>query len=123
MSLTREQILSNKSFRSKTIEIPEWGGEVRLKAMSGADREAMESVVYEDVGGKLQMKKGVSYMAEMLLRTWCDDDGNLLFKPDEINLIQEKDSVILARIFKVAAEVNGLSGDEEKVIEKNSEAV
>jgi hypothetical protein len=123
MSLTREQILSNKSFRSKTIEIPEWGGEVRLKAMSGADREAMESVVYEDVGGKLQIKKGVSYMAEMLLRTWCDDDGNLLFKPDEINLIQEKDSVILARIFKVAAEVNGLSGDEEKVIEKNSEAV
>jgi hypothetical protein len=123
MSLTREQILSNKSFRSKTIEIPEWGGEVRLKAMSGADREAMESVVSEDVGGKLQIKKGVSYMAEMLLRTWCDDDGNLLFKPDEINLIQEKDSVILARIFKVAAEVNGLSGDEEKVIEKNSEAV
>lgn len=123
MSLTREQILSNKSFRSKVIEIPEWGGEVRLKAMSGADREAMEAAVYEDVGGKMQLKKGVSYIAEMLIRTWCDDDGNLLFKPDEINLIQEKDAVILARIFKVATEVNGLSGEEEREIEKNSEAV
>ena len=123
MSLTREQILGIKSFRSKTIEIPEWNGEVRLKAMSGAERESLEERVYETVGDKLQMKKGVSYIPELLVKSWCDDDGNRLFQDDEIDLIKAKDSTILAKLFKVAAEVNGLSGDEEKVIEKNSEAV
>lgn len=123
MSLTRDQILSNKSFRSKTIQIDEWGGEVRLKAISGAEREALEDAVYERIGDKLQVKKGASLLTALLLRSMCDDDGNRLFQDGDIEFIRGIDSVTLNKLFKVAADVNGLSGEEEREIEKNSEAV
>ncbi len=38
--LTREQILQSDDLPRETVQVPEWGGEVQVRTMTGTDRDA-----------------------------------------------------------------------------------
>ena len=40
--LTKDQILAVADIEYRTVAVPEWGGEVRIRSMTGADRDAHE---------------------------------------------------------------------------------
>jgi len=43
--LDKSTILAAKDLRTTDIEVPEWGGTVRVKAMSGREREQFMGLV------------------------------------------------------------------------------
>ena len=51
MLLTRDKILSADDIRSERVKVPEWGGEVIVREMTGAERDEWEgSVVRREEG-------------------------------------------------------------------------
>ena len=54
--LTKEQILESDDLKTEVVDVPEWGGEVTIRIMSGTERDAFEQALYESA----PKNKGVS---------------------------------------------------------------
>jgi hypothetical protein len=48
--LTKEQILSADDIKTETVLVPEWGGDVIVRGLSGVERDAYEMAVYRPDG-------------------------------------------------------------------------
>ena len=116
MLLGKEQILNAKDLRSEDVECPEWEGTVRVKTMTGAERDDFEQKVFNSKGndkeGNVKM-----YRAKLLVYTCVDVDNNLLFNEKDIESLGKKSSVPIDRLATASMKVNGLlASDIEEVI-------
>ena len=121
-TLTRDQILESVDLKTATVEVPEWGGTVTIRTMTGADRDSFEQtlVVTDDKGGR---KTDLSNMrAKLVAMTVIDDDGNRVFSEGDIGRLGKKSATALARIFDAAQVLNGMADSSEGDATKNSEA-
>lgn len=107
--LTREAILAADDLKYEDVEVKEWGGTVRVRAMSGADRDAFEQSMVAMSDGKrspdLRMMR-----AKLCACTIIDEAGGLLFGLSEMALLGTKSAAALERVFDVAQRLNGLGG-------------
>jgi hypothetical protein len=46
-SLTKDEILEAADLSTKAVDVPEWGGSVNVRTMTGADRDAFENTLVE----------------------------------------------------------------------------
>lgn len=110
MILSKDQILGAKDFSVVEVEVPEWGGTVCLRPMSG--------VAYARVGGIARATEGDEdkqvdkLMMHVLVNSICDADGNLLFTPKDIEALGTKTWDALERLFDKALEISGLSVED-----------
>lgn len=115
MLLTREQILSAADQSTEEVEVPEWGGTVRVRTISGDERDTFD--LYRD---KAQKKGAViGFKAFLVAMAACDAEGNPLFKPEDVVELGKKSDSALNRVFDVACRLNGLGAAAEEEIEKN----
>lgn len=115
--LSREQILSAADITTETVNVPEWGGQVAIKAMSGAERDAFEQSIAAD--GKVDL---VNIRAKLCALTIVDEKGNRLFADADFLVLGAKSAKALDRIFAKAQKLSGISKDDIKEMEKNFEA-
>lgn len=122
MTLSKDQILEADDLKNEEVAVPEWGGSVKVRTMTGADRDAFEqSMVRVDADGN--RKPEMSNMrAKLVALTIVDDAGNLLFSPAEIPMLARKSAAALERVFDAAQRINGLGVKAEDAAEKNSVA-
>ena len=112
--LNRDQILNAKDIKVEKVHVPEWGGDVYLRVISGADRDEYESFV-------LQSKdRGTvkNFRAMLLAKAICDENGNPIFTNKDIEALGKKNSVVLDRLWQKAMKLNGLTDEE---VEKEKE--
>ena len=102
--LTRDEILTAKDIKTEDVEVPEWGGTVRVSVMSGTARDRYESSLV-DVEGKYVALENLR--ARFVSVCIVDDDGNMLFSTDDIKELGKKSADALDRVFKVASVLNG----------------
>lgn len=117
MVMTKEQIQAVNDLPSEDVEVPEWGGSVRLRTMTGEERDAFEAEVY-DVKGEEVIVKRDNYMAKLLCRCLVDDSGNRIFNDKEVKELGKKSAKALKRLFAVAQDLNGLSREVQEELEK-----
>ena len=80
MLLTRESILAAQDLKSQDVEVPEWSGTVRVRMMTGAERDALgASLIGPD--RKPDMSQ---YRTRLLSLCIVGEDGKPLFGLDEI---------------------------------------
>lgn len=109
MTLNREQLLG-LGFRSEIVSTR--AGDVRVRVMSGAAREAFEaSLGKADNSGTIR--------ARWLRLTVCDDAGGLLFTDDDIPALSALDSDVLIPVFGAALRINGMAPESVEQAEKN----
>lgn len=114
MTLTKEQIFSAPDMQLEEVEVPEWGGSVFVRPMSGIDRDAMEAFIIER-NESLGPKAAVDQIRPWCIaRTACDKDGKLIFTKDDIPEMNKKSGAALDRIFKVIRRLSGLMEDVKK---------
>jgi len=116
--LTKEQILAVKDITYETVPVPEWGGEVRIKVLSGEERDAFEDSILR--GQKTDMR---NVRAKLCARVIVDGDGKRMFSDQEINKLAAKSSVALDRIFSAAQRLNRLRAEDVEEMVKNSGSV
>lgn len=119
--LGRAQILAANDIRTELVEVPEWGGEVLLRGLTGAERDAYELSLATPAG-----KKMVYHLKNMRARlvAMCvvDEQGRRVFEEGDVQQLGEKSGVALMRIWKKAQELSGLSDEDVEELGKNSES-
>ncbi len=110
--LTRDAILAVEDTVYATISVPEWGGEVRVRSLSGADRATLISTYNEEAHvGKF----------DLFILALCivDEAGNRMFTVKDVDALAKKSSTALIRVTEEAKRISGLSVSSESAAEKN----
>lgn len=114
MSLSKAAILAADDKKMVDHDVPEWGGKVKLRVMTGTERDRFES---EFVGGNKSVEM---VRAKLVAKCLCDDDGNRLFTEQEIPELGEKSAAVLDRLFSECMKLNRFSKGDVEDLAKNS---
>lgn len=109
--LSRDQILSAPDLATIDVDVPEWGGTVRLKTMTGAERDAFENEIVQ------QKKSGtrvnlLNVRARLLSRVIVDEHGAPLFSRHDIEALGQKSSRALDRLADAAGKLNAINDED-----------
>lgn len=103
--LSRDSILSAKDFDYKDIEVPEWGGTVRLRGLSAAERDNFEA--------NLAQTQDLSNLrSRLVVLALIDEEGNRLFKDSEAKALGEKNALVIMRLFEIVRDLSGMSDED-----------
>lgn len=114
--LTREQILAADDIKSEDVDVPEWGGSVRVLVMTGVARDTFNGLMQ-----KTDTTVGY-FQSSLLVSTVIGDDGAPVFTMADIDALRLKSGAVVTRVAKVAERLNGFGVDAVETAEKNSEA-
>jgi hypothetical protein len=118
MVLSKDEILSASDIKIEKVAVPEWGGEVYVKGMTGAERDKFEASIIE-IRGSTQKANLVNVRAKLACYTICDEAGVRLFKEEEIVELAKKSAQALQRIFDVAQRLSGIGAEDVDSLLKN----
>ena len=48
--LTRNEILAVDDLQTQKVDVPEWGGSVYVRGLTGSERDALEASIVKQVG-------------------------------------------------------------------------
>lgn len=119
MSLTREAILTADDLKREEVQVPEWGGSVFIRCMTGTERDAFESEAYTVRGKDVEINRE-NFRARLLVRVLVDEKCDRLFSQKDIAALGAKSGKALDRIFTSAMKINGLSKEDVEELTKNS---
>jgi len=115
-TLTKAAILAANDAAITVVDVPEWGGAVGVRVMSGKQRDAFEAAIVARRGKNGDMQPA-GLRALLIALAACDDAGAPLFAEADIPALEAKSATALQRVFDAAAAANGLapaSGDEAR---------
>lgn len=119
-ALTREAILEIRDIKTEQVNVPEWGGYVWVRGMSGAERDRFESeIVLIDKKGKARVDMA-NIRARMAATCIVDESGKRMFSAADIEALSTKSAGALERVYSVAQRLSGLSEGDLEELEKNS---
>lgn len=99
--LNRKAILEAVDLASVEEEVEEWGGPVRIRAMSGTVASAFRDAANEE-------KPGLEVIVKYLALSLVDKaDDPLFVGDDQLKELAGKSVKVLTRLFDVAARLNG----------------
>lgn len=110
MLLTREQILAINDIQVIDVSIPEWGGIVKVKSMTGEERDKFEL--------STSGKKREHIRAKLLVLSVVGEDGKHLFTMEDVEQLSKKSSAPLDRILAVVKKVSGVDNDDVEELAK-----
>lgn len=113
--LSREQILAAQDLASEEVPVPEWGGTVRVRMMTGAERDALGATLL-GADKKVDMSQ---YRIRLLAACLVDEAGEPLFGPDEVGLLGAKSGVALDRVYRVAERLNDVGAGAVEAAQGN----
>lgn len=116
--LTRDQILQAQDLPAEDVEVPEWGGVVRVRALTGAERDAYEASVVRRKGNKMEYDP-TNMRAKLVAMCVVDEQGNRVFSDKDVELLGRKSAAALDRVFQVAQRLSGLRAEDLEELEKN----
>jgi hypothetical protein len=110
--ITRDSILSTTDLNREPVPVPEWGGDVFVRTMTGRERDAFEA----SCNGGADMD---NIRARLLVRCLCDEHGNRLFTDGDTEALGNTPAAPLVRLFAVAQRINKLSKQDFDELSKN----
>ena len=117
--LTREAILSADDLRAETVDVPEWGGKVRIRTMTGSERDAFESSLI-GTGGKDTSKNLRDLRARFASLVIVDESNERLFSEKDVKALGRKSAAALDRVFAAGQRLNGLTNQDVDELAGNS---
>lgn len=116
--LTRDSILKADDLKKQLVEVPEWGGSVYVRTLTGTERDNFEQSIIE-APGKMNM---ANLRARLVSKVLVDDKGQRLFTNADAVELGTKSASALDRIFTIAQKMNGMSTADVEEMVKNSGA-
>ncbi len=109
--LGKDDILNINDVQKELVKVPEWGGEVWVRGLTGSERDAFEGSVVE-TRGKNQRVNMTNVRAKLAALSMCDETGKRLFTEKDAYELGKKSASALQRIFAVAQKLSGIGEDE-----------
>lgn len=118
--LTHDQILQAQDIVTETVNVPEWGGDVLVRAMNGAERDQYEQNILVQKGKDSRVNM-VNARAKLVMLSVVDEAGNRVFNSGEISALSKKSAAALQRVFNVAIRLSGISDEDLKELTEEIE--
>jgi len=113
--LTKADIQSANDYRQVEVSVPEWGGSLYVRTLSGHERDAFEAAQVDAKGeAKLQ-----DIRARFVIACACAEDGTPIFSHSDVSWLTQKSSAALSRVFNAASKLNALSESDVEDLAKN----
>lgn len=116
--LTKEQILAVADIQFATVVVPEWGGEVKIRSMTGADRDNHEQWMMAqpetDTGRRLD-----NYRAHLAAISIVGEDGDLMFTDADVVALGKKSAAALGRVYDAVVSLNAIAKKDVDALVKN----
>lgn len=116
--LSREEILAAADRLTEVVSVPEWGGAVTVRELSGTERDRYIASLYTmRSNGKGGMEvasvntEGSS--ARLISMSVIDADGARLFKDSDVLDLGDKGSAAIQRVYDVAMRLSRLNETAE----------
>lgn len=112
MLLSKDAILGADDRPTRDVEVPEWGGTVRIRGLTGAERDAYEvalSGVRPDGTARINL---VNVRARLIALSVVDEAGERLFTDKDAAALGEKSAVAMQRVFEAAQHLSGLTDED-----------
>ncbi len=103
------------------VDLPEIGGHVFVRGMSGVERDAWERSLVVGKGRRRDYNLD-NVRARLAARTICDENGVRSFGDDDAEMLGKIRVDCLNRIFEVAQRLSGVSDDDVEELGKSSAA-
>ena len=116
--LSKSAILAASDLKFEDVPVPAWGGTVRIRTMTGAERDEFRASIATAEG-----EPGVAigkFSAALLVAACVDESGERLFTASDMAALQAKSAASLDAPAAVAMRLNGLGGGAVGAAEKNS---
>ena len=128
--LSRDDVLKADDLEIVDVDVPEWGGIVRVRALSGTARDAYDaSLVRMGTNGQpLRDRDGEPVMditnrrAKLIVLAVVNDDGDPLFSLADVAALGAKSGVALERVADAIERLSGMNDEAVEDAEGNSEA-
>ena len=113
MALSKAKILAANDVKlDGPVPVPEWGGEVFIKTLSGTERDAFEESYASD--------KMRNFRSRFLVLTLSDENGARLFSDSEVDQLGGKSAIVINRLFDKAWSINALRAEDVEELGKDS---
>jgi hypothetical protein len=118
--LTREDILNANDRRTEVEDMPEWGGQIKLRALSGSERDHYLRTLYTmkpngSGGMEIASVSVEGSQARLVSMSAIDEAGERLFSEADVVALGEKDGAALSRVATKASKLSGLATTLEQV--------
>lgn len=110
--LSREEILAALDLPMEEVQVPEWGGSVFVRTMTGSERDAFEFWFCKNPGKDIK--------ANVLVRTICDENRKAIFTEADIEGLSAKSAAALDRCYEVATRLSRLMPADIEELKKTS---
>ena len=122
--LNFDDIVASQDKEYEDVDVPEWGGTVRIATMSGEDRDRWElSMMQADDSSERGFKLNFDAYSRVRLVAMClvDDNFNRIFvTKEQIERLSQKSGKVMDLLYDVAQRVNGITDEDIDDLEKNS---
>lgn len=116
--LTRAAILGADDLKTVDVPCPEWGGDVRLRALTAAQKDDFDASLgeFKDGGRVVNLH---NMRAKLLALCIVDDSGAPIFTATDVEQLGAKSSAPIGRLFEAAQRLNGMLPDAVEAAAKN----
>lgn len=101
--LSLDAILAASDIEFDYVDVPEWGGTVRVRSLTGAERD---KIVRSDME-----QKGPAFYARVIAASLVDDEGNNIGDSTTAAALVKKNAGALHRVWKACQRLSGM-GEE-----------
>jgi hypothetical protein len=109
--LTAEDILNANDEVTRSVEVPEWGGRVWVRGLTGSERDLFEGTIIEG-RGRQQSVNLKNFRAKLVVASAVKSEHSkerLFGDPSHVNRLGNKSARALQRVFDMAQELSGLN--------------
>lgn len=113
--LTRDEVLKAEDLVRETVAVPEWGGDVVVRTLTGAERDAHDLLGFQAIEAAKERGEDPRYvtsknvMARLLAFALCDETGARLFTVADLEALGAKNGAVIDRLYKVADRLNAVT--------------
>ena len=106
--LTAAEILGMDDIVEELVEVPEWKGSVRVRGLTGRERDAYEASLLDQRGRntKANLQNARTKLVVLAVR---NADGSRMFNEAQISELSAKSAAALDRIWDKARDLSGMS--------------
>ncbi|PRX90821.1 hypothetical protein [Allonocardiopsis opalescens] len=106
--LGRDQILSARDALTDYVDVPEWGGRVKIRSLSGTERDAFEAGIAGN-GKKLRLE---NIRAKLVAKCAINEQGQQLFSTADTAALGRKNAAVLDRVFQACQKLSGITDED-----------
>lgn len=118
--LTKDAILNCNDLITETVNVPEWGGDVIVRCLTGEERDELESLVVQEKSDGNNKVDLSNFRSRLVALSVIDEKGDRLFTIEDVIKLSKKSAKALDRVFNVAERLSALRVKDGENAIKNS---